>query len=966
VSSPDHTPKTDDAPSPQDAAPDTATTKRPGLVPADVLTAEQDRQSRPDIDRHDPIERARLHRAPGRAERKQRSDLGRKQRRKTARKESVIVGLDKAAIVCAILAVVAAPLAIGGVHIQTIGLIASVASLSAVLTLVSAWWSGGRIRLGLPGVALLGLAAFSFAQSLPLPTVLVETLSPTLMEWFRYAWGSTHGQMPRALPLALNVAESVRGGFALLACFGVYLTAANVDDTDDRLGQLLTVIPVVGILLVAIGLAQRALGSDARLFFYHPSQVDGVPFFAASFVNPNHLAAFLGMAGFVPLALPMNGEARFNRSVHILLFLACSAGMFMTLSGNAIVAWIIALSSLGIMTWRRQLRGQFTPMFLRVGLVAVVGVALFAAWAAFGGSLEFLARQQGVAWVLPTTLWDQANTTIAAFPIAGVGRGGFGDAVATLGGDALTQRYTYVNNGFLQLLVDHGVVAGSLYAAAMVTFVLSIGLRPRYKTCHLPIVTGLFATFVFVGFESLGSFSLEIPGVAVPGALLLGIATRVTRYEPLLPQLLRHLKRRLRPDATIVTPRQRASSATMRRIAITASTALLFVLATATAPTALQWASGQPEEELRAIARTPAPLPEEVDRTIQAALACRPASSNVHLAAAVAQKAAGDDLAAAAALERAIFFRPSNPSPHLLRARILLTAGQPDDAVRSFARAIELAARTGGTGQLAIALEIARKVDDPTRAVSILPDDPALWDQLLTGLIDAHQSARARDIATALLARFPSVDRAAIPLAALARIAADQGQWADARDLAQRLLELEPPPPVTFEVLARDAIAQDQPRHALELADKGIEAYPRDVELRFIAASVLVIDRQTLGYDSNDSAWNTRISEHLRALRPRCLKSRHLRHRFYKLSAQYLYDTGRTQSAARDLRAAMDAQPDDPETRLLLARVLEEDREDDQALALYTDFVARFPDHPDVDIARSRAEALKGRLDPAP
>src|SRR5262245_35878981 len=109
------------------------------------------------------------------------------------------------------LALVAAPLAFGSVHVD--------AQIALAAVLLGAFWlqawrlarEGQRVRVGWIGLALVLALGWSFLMWLPLPAGLVEVLSPSGFEARRAAFRLAGLEAPGWMPLALDAGRTAAG-----------------------------------------------------------------------------------------------------------------------------------------------------------------------------------------------------------------------------------------------------------------------------------------------------------------------------------------------------------------------------------------------------------------------------------------------------------------------------------------------------------------------------------------------------------------------------------------------------------------------------------------------------------------------------------------------------------------------------------------------------------------------------------
>jgi O-antigen ligase/tetratricopeptide (TPR) repeat protein len=174
-----------------------------------------------------------------------------------------------------------------------------------------------------PGVAALGaFVVLALATTLPLPPALLSALSPALARLTAAllpGWPDGGGWSVWR-PLAMDsygvTTELVRiaiglGAFAVIVAYPWRSEGYGRDAHRDVFGRLLLTVISGGVLLAALALVEQFAGNGRVLWISDAAAEDGRA--SGSFVNPNHLAAWLEMILPVTLAYGFALTARLRR-----------------------------------------------------------------------------------------------------------------------------------------------------------------------------------------------------------------------------------------------------------------------------------------------------------------------------------------------------------------------------------------------------------------------------------------------------------------------------------------------------------------------------------------------------------------------------------------------------------------------------------------------------------------------------
>ncbi|HSN15694.1 MAG TPA: hypothetical protein VLT61_13760, partial [Anaeromyxobacteraceae bacterium] len=419
---------------------------------------------------------------------------------------------------------------------------------------------------GLPLLAL-GLAAGAILvalQLVPLPPALLRLLSPNAAGLF----GETRapvGRWPDWRPLSLAPGETA---LALLGAVGVAAAAAAAAFLGERRERVDALLRA----LAYTGLAASAFGMGAALFGFGPLLAPN-----ATFINPNHLAGFLQLAAWPAFGFALRARGK-ERVGWLAVFALTVVGIFLSLSRGGITAFFVAAAvssvlavvhghtPLTVALFARERRhedrpltrtvspaeaGQGSPLTLTLSpgggegnvrggglspgggegrrllrsLALPVGVASalgIAAWLALEPVLTELETLSGAAAEVKPHLWPDGLRLVRQFPLTGIGRGAFATVYPSLKTESQQVTFTHLENTWLQLPVDVGVLQGLALLALFAWAWLAAARQPDLSR---PMI-GALAGAAGVAAQNVVDFSFELAGVALPFAIVLGLASR--------------------------------------------------------------------------------------------------------------------------------------------------------------------------------------------------------------------------------------------------------------------------------------------------------------------------------------------------------------------------------------------------------------------------------------------------------
>jgi tetratricopeptide (TPR) repeat protein len=421
--------------------------------------------------------------------------------------------LANAGIGIAVVLVLAAPLAAGGVHRPTM-IILMIAALACVAAL-----SGGlalqhrSLRVSAAILVPLAFALIPLIQSIPLPLslrALVDAAGTALLR---------ENDVATSWPLSLDPPGTrVYVGRAAVALV-VFLVAYHLASGQTRRHLLPRAVAIAGLIAVVIGIGHRIFGTTKLYGMFDPP---GRALITGPFVNVNHTAALLELAAFVCLACSFQRETLLNRIGWLVGTFLCAGAALATLSRGAVVALAVAVLVFASLRYfagdvsggggRR--RASLAWAMLIVGLV-VLGAASLGA-----GQLVDRFKTDTVSTDVRFELWRDGLGVFAEHRL-GIGRGAF-DRVFPIYRTfkmPFPVRFAFVENEPLQLLIDCGWFFFGLLAALFITFIAWRIIRHgRRDKIEAALVAGLFAVLA----HSFLDFGLETLGVLVPFTAILG------------------------------------------------------------------------------------------------------------------------------------------------------------------------------------------------------------------------------------------------------------------------------------------------------------------------------------------------------------------------------------------------------------------------------------------------------------
>jgi O-antigen ligase/tetratricopeptide (TPR) repeat protein len=488
-------------------------------------------------------------------------------------------GFDRAVAVAMLVAVAAAAGLEGGV-VRVYG-----GSALALAVAVATAWIAVRGVDPLPRLAVVGFGVVTIGwlwQVFPVPHPLRSLVAPgqaAQIAAVAPGWGGDlHGWLSALAEHDLLVAAGLPAEwrFDVLAGAGPppafrgtlapdefwwtlaqYLALAVVWAAGVGLGRSTPATRIIQIGLILLCLAEAVFGIANRAGGTTGIGVRTAYLGSATgtFVNRGHFAALLVMGlgciwGLAASLFPLLSEqvrrhrARRTRSsqppsvfeasgdrlprLAFLGFLAAVLliGMVASQARGPLLGFAASAAAVGgWMAWRRGERFHLGIALAAPVVGGALGLLAFGVGGAFG---RFRALFSGgdASVTSRWTLWQDSLVAWADAPLFGAGLGGFSTAHTLRESVPHLFGFPHAHNEVVEILVEQGVVG--LAGWALVGAAAFLGLRRALATLPHDSRTaagvGALVAVVAVGLQSLVDFPLHIPGVALPWALLGGMA----------------------------------------------------------------------------------------------------------------------------------------------------------------------------------------------------------------------------------------------------------------------------------------------------------------------------------------------------------------------------------------------------------------------------------------------------------
>jgi len=808
---------------------------------------------------------------------------------------------------------VSTPLLVGTVHAWTILVTSLVAIAALALDALRAIRTGeDRPALTLAGLGLAVGLGFTLVQAVPLPAALVSWLSPAAFELRQFV---PQGQPPPSwMPLSLDPAGTLKDALRFGGLLAAFLVAANRLARSGALQRRVCgALVIVAGAISAIGLLHKLLGAQSILGVYDTSAVTQ-NFFTATFVNPNHLAGYLGLIAPLAIGLAIETRDSWLRPTCVLAAVFIALGAVLSLSRGGIIAFVAGqLFLLALLARRRLGSGRRLALApLVAGLV--VAISAWLAYEEISAELNTLKDPAELSAYDKFQAWKPLEPMARDYWAAGIGRGAFATVYPRYQTLPARGTFTYPENEVLQVLVECGLPVGLLVLGLLGLTLVGLALRARASALACGGLAGLFACSL----HNLVDFNLETNAVGLAYFTVLGL---------LVGQWMR-----ARPEGARIP----AWPAVRARTLLVAAALMLVLGLTAGAWAAWHWL---PTDTARLHALQVQGGDEAaVQRLALEQAGRRPADYHPAYAAARALYRSGDLSGARRWAERTQRLNPLASEPHELMALILGRSGEHRAAWDEVRRAAERAS----SGQAALLDRWYQNYPGTLAWLRMTPEERRARLHLARRLLARERPLNAQAALALVLVADPA-DLEARLLAADA--AAGQGRLDEARQHLELARAAHPGRAEPYSRLAR--LAQGPQRRAL--LEQGLARLPGDAGL----TRELVVELSRSG-EHERALELTAALERAAGLDPR------QRAAVEMVRGRVELARGKPFLAIEHYTRAVELAPRNPAYRIALAGLFERTGQPELARAEYRVLVRQHPEREDL---RGRLEALESKLE---
>ncbi len=408
----------------------------------------------------------------------------------------------------------------------------AITALLLVMVAVTVLLFGGTMNPELRGFALLALPLWLVRLWLGRSNrvLLHPAIWPALAFLLYAIWRAFHVEVTYPARMEL---------FELSVTALVVVLAMHNLQRQEITPWVVHTLATVGGLVAAYAIVQLLRQSDHILWLSQPASYAHRA--GGTFINPNHLAAFLVTVFPLSAAQVFLGrEKPIVKVLHGYAALMMLGGIAVTMSRGGWAAAVLALLLLlGWLFWkRRELRLPLAGLAVALllgGVVFLLSVEKARARIENIGATNNADAGSSRQW-----LWETAMRMWHDHPWLGVGPGEFATRFPAYRSWVIQLNPGWVHNEYLNLLVDYGLVGGLLFAAAAGLLIWwavrtskyvergsDLGWKSSNRSAHF---TGQVVGLSALAFHSLVEFNLHVPAIALTAAVLVGLLAANVRH----------------------------------------------------------------------------------------------------------------------------------------------------------------------------------------------------------------------------------------------------------------------------------------------------------------------------------------------------------------------------------------------------------------------------------------------------
>lgn len=396
------------------------------------------------------------------------------------------------------------------------------------------WFAGVNPRQAWLGFGAIGVAGVIWMLRIWVESshrFLLPPVTWAVMAFFGYAaWRCHDARVPY---------WALQEVFLICVCAMAFFVSLHNLHRQETSGWVVQGLLAIGFLSSAYAIlqftqnSQRILWETQPLVYYKR--------YGATFVNPNHLAAFLLML--VPLALSHAFLGRGNAVQRIVagyLAFMMLGGIAVTMSRGGWLGAAVAVATFSLWLLRRP---QYRiPMAVLMALLCLGAVTFLSKSEKARARIDALTvsgkKDSGLfrAWI-----WKPALQMWSDHRWTGVGPGQFDSRFPAYRTPTTPLSPQHVHNEYLELLVEYGVAGAGIVGFGLLAFGYGLyrtskhvergssdlGVKQSNRTAFF---AGSVAGLVGLGVHCFFDFNLHIPAIAITASVLVGILVSNTRF----------------------------------------------------------------------------------------------------------------------------------------------------------------------------------------------------------------------------------------------------------------------------------------------------------------------------------------------------------------------------------------------------------------------------------------------------
>ncbi len=416
---------------------------------------------------------------------------------------------DSTLLLCLVFGVLAS----GAWRLDFLPVLSLAVAMAYLFAMLAIRAEGRPVRVPALVVGLLLLASLTALQALPVDLSVLSVLSPEAYDLRKFS----APQLARGF-VSYETGSTLQEVAKLLTYALMAQTAYERVRSRGRFDQIAGAVAVVAVLSLCVGVLHRLLGLD-RLYGFVELRVPASSLLT-TMVNPNHAAGVMVLGTLCAAGLAVEVGASRARFWWFSIAALCGVVSMLSYSRGGLVALLLGLGLFGVlMLWRRRGRRRVRGLSASGGLLAAGLAPIFLGFTLPGEELlkdlSSGARVAGLSEKLAAV--QDTIPLLQDHPWLGIGRGAFGSVYPRYRTSSLQVIFVYPENLVAQYLAEWGVLLGSVALLAL-TFVLAVRLLRGRAPSVIGAVSGATALVV----QNLVDFSLEMPGVALLLAAVLG------------------------------------------------------------------------------------------------------------------------------------------------------------------------------------------------------------------------------------------------------------------------------------------------------------------------------------------------------------------------------------------------------------------------------------------------------------